>query len=441
MSDVLERTGLPGDTEAERYVLSNVLHSHAEFRTVAALFDAADLTTEAHRRVWLAMQALDERGDPIDTLMVYRELEQRKQIESVGGLTFLTNLDAPKIISLDSYCRRIKELSVKRQMLVKSREILDAVALGQKTTEEAFEGLRTTIDGLERQKTDRSSLLSLAQVLENAGGLNAIASKPQSGIPYPWRLLNWLTAGMHPGQLILLAARPGIGKSAAALQIAIHASRKGHSGALFSLEMSGRELLIRALCGASGIDSTSVRNGTLTQDERFSLLAAAGEISDLPMRVDDSTGVTIPAMRAALAKHRQQARLDFAVLDYLQLCETVGKVENRVQAIGQISRGLKLLAREFEIPILALSQLSRASAKENRQPELMDLRDSGSIEQDADTVMFLHATADAERAPYDPIHTSLLVKKQRGGPIGRVELSFIPRTCMFHEVEREGAAA
>jgi replicative DNA helicase len=159
------------------------------------------------------------------------------------------------------------------------------------------------------------------------------------------------------------------------------------------------------------------------------------------MRVDDSTGVTIPAMRAALAKHRQQARLDFAVLDYLQLCETVGKVENRVQAIGQISRGLKLLAREFEIPILALSQLSRASTRENREPELIDLRDSGDIEQDSDIVMFLHAIADAERAPYDPIFTKLLLKKQRGGPIGRVELSFIPRICMFHEIEREGAAA
>jgi replicative DNA helicase len=418
-----------------------VLHSHAEFRAVAALFDAADLATEAHRRVWLAMEALDARGDAIDTLMVYRELEARKQIEAVGGLPFLTNLDAPKIVNLESYCKRVKELSVKRQMLVKSREILDAVALGQKTTEEAFEAMRLTIDGLERQKTDQTSLLSLAQVLEAAGGMDAVASKPQAGIPYPWWLLNWITAGMHAGQLILLAARPGVGKSAAALQIGVHAARKGFSGALFSLEMSGRELLTRALCGASGIDSTAVRNGTLTQSERLLFTATASEIIRLPMRVDDSTGVTIPAMRAALAKHRQHSRLDFAVLDYLQLCETVGKVENRVQAISQISRGLKLMAREFEIPILALSQLSRASAKENRQPELMDLRDSGSIEQDADTVMFLHANLDAERAPRDPIRTSLLVKKQRGGPLGRVELMFLPSTCIFHEIESEGAAA
>ncbi len=440
-ADIALEKGLPVNLDAERYVLGAILMDDALYIQVAGSLESDDFSLEKHRRIFLRMGELYERSERIDRVTVANELMKQNQLESVDGITYLVSLDEglPALANLDSYIRIVKDKAILRRIIFTSQKLIDRCLMGE---EEPDEILASAEEGLLRLGDSRTqdTLVNPHQILEAfEGGINAFLdpSKRIKGLSTGLLKLDDMTGGLHEGELIILAARPSMGKTALALNIAQHVAmnpQQKQTVALFSLEMSRESLLTRMVCASGRVDQQKFRASYLNQDERRRLAKATSDIVQAPLYIDDTAGAHLMDIHAKLRRLKGEQDLALVVIDYLQLMSGRGRYENRNQEISTISRGLKLLAKELKVPMLVLSQLNRAPETRpgDHRPQLSDLRESGSIEQDADLVAFIF-----REEVYKPNDESLrglaelLVAKQRNGPTGKVNLVFLKEFTKF----------
>ncbi len=432
--------GLPANIDAEKFVLGSILLDDTFFIDVAGAITGEDFCLEKHRRIYARMHELHERAERIDRVTVANELMRRNELESVDGLTYLVSLDdgLPRIPNLDSYVKIIRDKAMLRRIIAAAQQLMNRCLMAEEDPDSILAGAEETLLKLgEAQVTD--GLMNPLEIIQNyQGGLNAFLdpSKRLKGISTGFSKLDEMTGGFHPGELIILAARPSMGKTALALNIAFHvASKLKETVAVFSLEMSKESLLTRMLCASAYVDSQRFRAGYLNADERRKLQQAAAKLVDAPLYIDDTAGANLMDMHAKLRRLQQGGqKLGLVIVDYLQLMSGRGRFENRNQEISTISRGMKLLAKELNVPMLVLSQLSRAPETRvgDHRPQLSDLRESGSIEQDADLVGFIFREEVYKRDRED-LHgmAELIVAKQRNGPVGKVDLVFLHALTKF----------
>ena len=422
-------------------MLGAILLDDSNFIQVAGLLDVEDFSLEKHRRIFLRMRDLADRGERIDRVTVANELMKQNQLESIDGLSYLVSLDdgLPQIFALDSYVKIVKDKSTLRRIVFASQKLIDRCIIGQEEPEEILAGAEETILKLGETRVN-DTLVNTEQILSNfEGGINVFLdpSKRIKGTSTGFYKFDEMTAGMHEGELIILAARPSMGKTALALNIAHHVAtnlQDPKTVAVFSLEMSNDSLLTRMICAAAMVDQQKFRAGFLNQDERRRLQMELGRLVQAPLYIDDTSGTNLMDVHAKLRRLKAEQGLGLVIIDYLQLMSSRGRSENRNQEVSAISRGLKLMAKEMKVPFLVLSQLSRAPETRpgDHRPQLSDLRESGSIEQDADLVMFIYREEVYNRDREDlKGKAKLIVAKQRNGPIGDVNLVFIHHATKF----------
>jgi replicative DNA helicase len=440
-SDIALEKGLPANIDAEKFVLGAILLDDSNFVQVAGHLDAEDFSLEKHKRIFLRMHDLAERGERIDRITVANELMKQNQLESVDGLSYLVSLDdgLPQIFALDSYVKIVKDKSTLRRIVFASQKLIHRCIIGQEEPEEILAGAEETILKLGESRA-QDTLVNTEQILNKfEGGINVFLdpSKRIKGLSTGFTKFDEMTAGMHEGELIILAARPSMGKTALALNVAHHVATNMQDPrpvAVFSLEMSADSLLTRMICASALIDQQKFRAGYLNQEERRKLQMELGRLVQAPLYIDDTSGTNLMDVHAKLRRLKAEQGLGLVIIDYLQLMSSRGRVENRNQEVSAISRGLKLMAKEMRVPFLVLSQLSRAPETRpgDHRPQLSDLRESGSIEQDADLVMFIYREEVYNREREDLRgKAKLIIAKQRNGPIGDVNLVFVHHATKF----------
>ncbi len=431
--------GLPVNIDAERFVLGSILMDDAIFLQIAAAVQPEDFSLEKHRRIFARMQDLYDRGERIDRVSLAEELMRQNQLESVDGLSYLVSLDdgLPKLSNLDGYVRIVKDKALLRKIIFTSQKLIDRCALQEETPDEILAGAEETLLRLGEARAS-NSLANPAQIIEEfQGGLNAFLdpSRRIKGISTGFTKFDEMTGGLHAGELFILAARPSMGKTALALNIAQHVAVQNRGTvAVFSLEMSKESLLTRMMCAGARVDQQKFRAGFLNAEERRKLHHAAEQLIEAPLFIDDTPGTTLMDVHAKLRRLRNEHGLALVVLDYLQLMSSRGRSENRNQEISAMSRGFKLLANELQVPFLVLSQLSRAPEQRpgDHKPQLSDLRESGSIEQDADLVAFIYREEvyKPEREDLRGL-ADLMLSKQRNGPTGVIKMVFLRECTKF----------
>jgi len=431
--------GLPANIDAERFILGSVLLDDSRFIEIAGLLMADDFALEKHRRIYTRMIELHETGEKIDRVTLANQLLRYNELESVDGLSYLVSLDdgLPHIANLDSYIRIIRDKATLRRIALASQNLLNRALLAEEEPGTILAGAEETLLRLGETRTEKGLMTPLEVIQNYEGGLNAFLdpSRRVKGISTGFTRLDEMTGGLHAGELIILAARPSMGKTAFALNICWHvATRLFHPVAIFSLEMSQESLLTRMLCAAARVDSQRFRAGYLNETERQKLRAAANQMVEAPIFIDDTAGVNLMDMHAKLRRLQQSGPLGLVIVDYLQLMSGRGRFENRNAEVSAISRGMKLLAKEMNVPMLVLSQLSRApeTRQGDHRPQLSDLRESGSIEQDADLVGFIFRP-EVYRRDDESLNglAELIVAKQRNGPVGKVDLVFLHSMTKF----------
>jgi replicative DNA helicase len=439
--DLTFEKGLPASVDTERFVLGMILLNDTYYLQVAGSLEPDDFSLEKHRRLFGRMKDLYDRGERIDRVTLADELIRQGQLESVDGLAYLVSLDdgLPELTNLDSYIRIVKDKAILRKLIFNSQKIIDRCLIGEETPDQILAQAEESMLKLGESRA-RDELITADAVLEKfPGGIGAFLDPSQRvrGLSTGFTKFDEMTGGMNGGELIILAARPSMGKTALAMNIAQHVATHPQMRkpvAVFSLEMSSASLLTRMLCSGARVDQHKFRAGYLNQDERRRLQVTLATLTDSPLFLDDTPGVNLMDVHAKLRRLKNQHGLSLVVVDYLQLMSSRGRSENRNQEVSAISRGLKLLAKDLDVPFLVLSQLSRAAETRpgDGTPQLSDLRDSGSIEQDADLVMFIYREEVYKRDREDLKGLAeVIIAKQRNGPIGKVPLRFLGAYTRF----------
>jgi replicative DNA helicase len=444
--DLAFEKGLPSAPEAERYILAAAMLGQP-LGNITAVLEPADFSLEKHRRIFAAMIQLEAEGMRVDRITLAYELENRGQLQSVDGLSYLVSLDEgmPQIVNLDGYVSIVRDKAVLRRAIFAHQKAITECLAAADPTPEILARAEASIAALSVQ-TRQASFRTPSEVLERAGGIEAFLYPDKGrGVETPWSLLNRMLVGggFLPGQMNVIGARPSMGKTALACQIADHAATHGTGVAFFTLEMPEDAILLRMACARAQVDSLRVTQGRAAKFELDALSEAFADLTDestCKLWIDDTTGCTVPAMRAALRRLTARHSIGLVVIDYLQLVETSGGSERRYEQVSEISRGVKRLAREFSVPVLVLAQLNRESERDARKPRLSDLRDSGSIEQDADVVL-LPTRREGQDEQSDVVGVEINIAKQRNGPLGRVPLEFLKRYAKFIESGQRASAS
>ncbi|MGH9325855.1 MAG: replicative DNA helicase [Terriglobia bacterium] len=430
---------LPHNIEAERALLGSILLDNAALNVALESLKPADFYSEAHRITFQKMVELSEKSRPSELVTISEDLSREGLLEKVGGAAYLASLTdgvpVGSVVSVEQYTRIVKEKSLLRGLINASHNIIARCL-------EATDDPETLIDLAQSQifeiaeKDVQSGFYRVQDIVKSSfGTLDVLFDRRQgvTGIETGFETLDNLTSGLQPGELIIVAARPSLGKTALALNIAAHAStHQRKAAAIFSLEMSKESLLIRLLCSEGRIDSHKLRTGFASQEDWAKMTKALSRLADAPVFIDDTPALSVMQIRAKARRLKAERGLDLIVVDYLQLVTGHGRFENRTQEVSYISRGLKGVAKELSVPVLALSQLSRApEAGKGRDPQLSDLRDSGSIEQDADMVIFIHRGMSEADSDEQGVITELNIGKQRNGPTGPFKLVFLKPYTRF----------
>lgn len=432
----------PNDVDLEKRVLSAMMLQDGEvIPSVAEILSADDFYRPEHRILYKAILDVYNRGKPFDGTLVFKELERTGLLERTGGMKYLLAILSTEFTAAyaKSHAEIIKEYSTKRKVIELCELTKEKAGRVDTTVEQLMTDVETFLmkstEGNDRTSFDSVGKITLA-AYERADKLSKTTG--MTGITTGLWDLNKATNGLQKGELILLAARPSMGKTALALNIAQKAAAGGKVVAVFSLEMSKAQVGIRFLSAASNVEATKISSGKdLSSREREWLISALEDFEESPLYIDDTSGLSVAAMRMKLRRFKQEHGLDLVVVDYLQLMS--GSGENRVQEISGISRGLKALAKEFDVPVLALSQLSRnVEMRAEKKPQLSDLRDSGSLEQDADIVMFLYRDEYYNRDEDENANLAeLIIAKNRNGATGTVKLFFRKEIMKFSDFLRE----
>jgi replicative DNA helicase len=439
--DLTFERGLPANVDAERFVLGSILLNQDTYFQVAGAVEPEDFSLEKHRRIFARMKDLYDRGEKIDRVTLANELMKQGQIESVDGFSYLVSLDEglPALSNLDSYIRIVKDKATLRKLIFSAQKVIDRCLIGEEEPDEILAGAEESLLKLGEARSGEKLESPATVIGKFPGGVNAFLDPSQrvSGLSTGFAKFDEMTGGLHGGELLILAARPSMGKTALALNIAQHVATHPQMRkpvAVFSLEMSSASLLTRLLCSAARVDQHKFRAGYLNADERRKLQVALADLTDSPLFLDDTAGVNLMDIHSKLRRMQAEHGLSLVVIDYLQLMSSRGRSENRNQEVSAISRGLKLMAKDLNVPFLVLSQLSRAAETRigDHKPQLSDLRDSGSIEQDADLVAFIFREEVYKRDREDLRGLAdLIVAKQRNGPIGNVPLRFLGQFTRF----------
>jgi replicative DNA helicase len=434
---------VPANPEAEQAVLGSLLIDPDAVIKVASFLKAEDFYQEKNGWIFQAILDLHERREPADFVTVTDELERRRQLAEVGGSPYVLDLinAVPTAIHVEHYAHIVERTSVLRKLIRAAGQI------AQLAYDETTEDVQEVVDRAEqivfgvaenRAQRDLTAVRTIMPDVVDRIDFLYHHRGEILGVPTGFKLLDRVLGGLQKSDLIILAARPGVGKTSLAVSIAQNAARKyGKRVALFSLEMSNEQLVQRMLAAETGIDSQRLRLGDIHgEDEWHRLMEAAGALSETHIFIDDTPAVTAMELRTKARRLYAEHDLDMIVVDYLQLMSGGGRNENRVQEISNISRGLKGLARELNLPVLALSQLSRAvESRQDKRPILSDLRDSGSIEQDADVVLFIYREEMYVEETERQNIADVIVSKHRNGPTGTVSLYFRKELTQFRDLE------
>ncbi len=442
---------LPHSLDAEKAILGTILLHAEAFDQAAEILAKEDFYHEGHATIFEAMAALSATSRPIDSVTIGDELKRANTLEAVGGMSYLAALmqGAPLSSNVEQYASIVKERSLKRRMIHVANDLLVRSFAGEETAPELLESAEKGFFDIGQERV-RSGFIGLADLLgETYQQIQAASQRDEliTGVPTGFQDLDKMTSGLQNSDMIVLAARPGLGKSSLALNIAQHACiQAGKTVGVFSLEMSSPQLVTRLLCSEARVDNHKVRSGYLSKADWSALAKAMGRLSQGRMFIDDTPGLTPLEMRSKSRRLQAREGLDLLIIDYMQLMSGGSgrqRQENRQQEISYISRSMKLLAKELNIPIIALSQLSRAPEQRrgDHRPQLSDLRESGSIEQDADMVMFIYRDDkyrkddDDEQDAVDGV-AEIIIGKQRNGPTGTVELVFLEQYTQFVNLDR-----
>ena len=433
----------PHDIEAEQAVLGSMLTDKEAVASAIEVLKPEDFYREDNRAIYSSILSLYAKPEPIDVITVKAELIEDGKFESVGGLEYLASLPdkVPTTANVEKYIKLVEEKSILRNLIKVSNEI---ITLGYGESEE----VDAIMDQAEKkifelmQKKNQKGYTPIKDILiETFAEIEKLYNQKGhiTGVPTGFADLDQITSGLHNSDLILIAARPAMGKSAFALNIATNAAvRNGTPVAVFGLEMSKEQMVNRILCSEAMVDSQKVRTGKMEETDWVKLATALGPLSEAPIYIDDTPGISIMEIRAKCRKLKLDKNIGLVVIDYLQLIQGTGKKgANREQEISEISRSLKILAKELNVPVVALSQLSRAAEqRQDHRPMLSDLRESGAIEQDADIVMFLYRddyyNPDSEKKNI----AEIIISKHRNGSTGTVELLWLNNYTKFANIEK-----
>jgi replicative DNA helicase len=436
MSELFADRLPPHNLEAEQAVLGAILIDPSSLVTVTERLRPEDFYRQGHQRLFQVMIELSERGEPLDLVTITSELQDRKLLEEVGGVSYLTELAevVPTSANVEYYARIVEEKSILRRLIRTATQIASAGYSGGAEVAEILDEAEKQILDIS-QRRHRNGFVPIRDILmETYEHIEKLHYKKGelTGIPTGYTDLDRMTSGLQPSDLIIIAARPSMGKTAFALNLAQNvAIRSKLPVAIFNLEMSAPQLVMRMLAAEGNIDAQAFRTGNLTEEDWEKLTMAISTLSEAPIFIDDTPGVTVFDIRSKLRRLQAEHGLGLVLIDYLQLISGRGG-ESRQQEISEISRSLKLMARELNVPVIALSQLSRAvEQRQDKRPMLSDLRESGSIEQDADVVAFLYRddyyNEDSEKKNI----LEVIIGKQRNGPVGKVELLFLKNYNKF----------
>jgi replicative DNA helicase len=436
-----ERT-LPHNLEAERSVLGAILIHNDAINSAAHIIDSKDFFRDAHRRIWDKMVALSEKSLPIDYVTLKEELARTGELEEVGGPAYVTALvdGVPRSTNVEQYARIVKEKSVLRSLIFSANRIVT-------TAYEAEEDPETLLDSAERSIFEiaegrirqgfvpvrdlvHSSFATIEKLQQHKGLV--------TGVPTGFVDLDEMTSGLQSSDMIIVAARPSMGKTSFVLNIAQHVgTTTDMTVGFFSLEMSKEQLFLRMLTSEARIDAHRFRSGYLGEKDYSKLSQAMGKLAEARIYIDDTASIGVLEMRAKCRRLMAEAGLHLVVVDYIQLMQGRGRFESRQQELSAISRSMKGLAKELNVPIICLSQLSRApESRSDHRPQLSDLRESGALEQDADVVMFIYREDQYERSEENQGVASIIVGKQRNGPTGEVQLAFLREYTRFENLAR-----
>lgn len=433
----------PQNLEAEQSVLGSMLLDREAIAIVTELIRPTDFYRESHQKIFEAMLLLYDRGEPVDLITLSEELERQNLLENVGGINYLTTLAniVPTAANVAYYARIVQEKAVLRSLINTATQIVSRCFEAKEEVEEILDDAEKAILEIS-QRSNPKNFSSIKEILkntferidklwENRGGL--------TGVPTGFPDLDNLTCGLQNSDLIIIAARPSMGKTTLALNIAQHiAVNERLPVAIFSLEMSKEQLVQRMLCAQANIDAQRLRRGFLTEEDYPKLTRAAGPLAEAPIYIDDTAAISVREMRAKARRLKAEHGLAAIFIDYLQLMRGDGRAENRQQEISAISRSLKALAKELDVPVVALSQLSRAvEQREKKRPVLSDLLESGGIEANADLVAFIYREGYYNPNVENKHDTEIIIAKQRNGPVGTVHLYFKENLNKFVSVSHD----
>lgn len=434
----------PQNLDAEMSLLGAVLLDDEVIADILEHANPKDFYDKRHALIFDAMSRLYEKHKPIDLLTLTEELKKKDELETIGGSSYLSELTnyVPTAAHAESYAEIVAQKAVRRRLIRASADISELGFDEETSTQELLEKAEAELFSVSDQSL-KQDLVSLESVLTDSfDRLEELHRNKGSlrGVRTGYRDLDNMTAGLQRSDLLILAARPAMGKTTLVTNLAYNVATIAKQPVLFfSLEMSKEQLVDRMLADASGVDSWNIRTGNLSDDDFAKLSEAMGDMAEAPIYIDDTPGLSVLEMRTKARRAAHEAPLGLIIVDYLQLMQGSGRSDgNRVQEVSEISRGLKLIARELDVPLIALSQLSRSvEQREDKRPQLSDLRESGSIEQDADIVMFIHRPGY-----YEPDNeelqniTNLIIAKHRNGPVGKVDLYFHPERLRFMSLDR-----
>ncbi len=427
----------PHSVEAEESVLGAMLLSESSISDVLEKVRADDFYKPAHRKIYDAVVALFGRGEAVDSVTVAEELRRNGQLEEVGGKPYLFHLvnSVPAASNATQYARIVEETSILRRMIEATQQAAAMAFESAEDVDHIVDQVEALIFSVaEKRLGDRFSHIRdlLHEHLEHVEALQ-LSGAAVTGVPTGFVDLDNLTSGLQPSNLVIVAARPSFGKTSFALNIAQQAAvEHAVPVAIFSLEMSKMELVQRLVCAEALVDVQKLRTGRLSDQDWSRLATAVGRLADAPIYIDDTESVTVLEIRAKARRLKQKSGLGLVIIDYLQLMSGPRRSENRQQEISEISRSLKILARELQVPVIAVSQLSRAvEARQDKRPMLADLRESGALEQDADIVLFIYRDEVYNRDSTDKGTAEILLAKHRNGPVGRMKLTFLENYTKF----------
>jgi len=441
---------LPANVEAERSILGAILLDNLAYNEAAEHLKPEDFSLDSHRRIFTRMVDLAESSRPIDMITLVEELDRRKELEAIGDVGYISGLvdGVPDRPSIEHYIKIVRDKALLRGLIHAANAAIARASDQSDPAEEILNDAEAAIFQLSEKRIGRGFMGVQDIVKESFGSVDALLQRGQriTGLATHYTDLDEMTSGFQRSDLIIIAARPSMGKTAFAMNIAENASIEDQKVVgMFSLEMSREALLLRLLCSRARVDSHKMRTGSLWRDDMTKVVNAMEQLAHAPIFIDDTPGIALSEMRAKARRLQQsQGRLDLLIVDYLQLMSGGGRrYENRTQEVSAISRGLKALAKELTVPVVALSQLSRApeSRGGDHRPQLSDLRESGSIEQDADVVAFIFREEVYKQDDPDlQGKAELIIAKQRNGPTGRVNLAFLKNSTRFESMLGDGMA-